>query len=210
MSVRVLLYLVLHQYGQHAHVHGSSNLDVRRPRPLLVSVLVEQLHPLEGVHGLDEADVLLVLDVGVKDQVLTEREGLDAGDARLHLVPTMRKEEMGPTDVNVVLRTKLHVLHCTCIPVRIQHWNVDLPNLAEGAEDLLEDELAGPISGDPAAVLVVDEPFGGQVLQVDGVGALSGLPLVHHLVVVEEGVPVIAGRERRLGLGSADLQRLKY
>ena len=40
---------------------------------------------------------------------------------------------------------------------------------------------------------------------MDGVGPLAGLHLVHVLVVLEEGVPVVARGERGLGLGSADL-----
>ena len=40
---------------------------------------------------------------------------------------------------------------------------------------------------------------------MDGVGALPWLHLVHVLVVLEEGVPVVARGERRLRLRSADL-----
>ena len=49
------------------------------------------------------------------------------------------------------------------------------------------------------------EPLCGHAGHVDGVGPLAGLHLVHVLVVLEEGVPVVARGERGLGLGSADL-----
>jgi hypothetical protein len=37
---------------------GLAHLDVGDPGPLLEPVLVEQLHSFQGVHGLDETDVL--------------------------------------------------------------------------------------------------------------------------------------------------------
>ena len=42
-------------------------LDIGDPGSFLKLVLVEQLHALEGVHGLDEANVLAKLDVSLEN-----------------------------------------------------------------------------------------------------------------------------------------------
>ena len=71
-------------------VYKVTHLDVGDEDVVVVAVLEEELHPLEGVHGLDEADVLLVLDVGVEDELLPVVERLDPRYARLHLLPAGR------------------------------------------------------------------------------------------------------------------------